>query len=128
MLIKSGVMTCKDYSLMLGRDANCLNVYRQKRGIPKKTSPIKIYEAYKAEKDEESEVFTDLQNAYYYLLENGLLYTFGTYLEKKKLISNKNSVYDFFSRCFASHDRIIGKYYTDKRRKVLEAYKDYVEC
>lgn len=50
MLIRSGAVTCKDYSLMLGRDANCLNVYRQKRGIPKKTSPLKIYEAYKAEK------------------------------------------------------------------------------
>ena len=128
MLIRSGAVTCKDYSLMLGRDANCLNVYRQKRGIPKKTSPLKIYEAYKLEKDEESKVFVELQNAYYDLLDNGLVYTFGIYIEEKKLISNRNSIYDFFNRCFASHDRIIGKYYTDKRKKVLEAYKEYVKC
>lgn len=127
MLIRSGAVTCKDYSLMLGRDANCLNVYRQKRGIPKKTSPLKIYEAYKAEKKQEDDLFIELQNAYYYLLDNGLVYTFGIYLEEKKLISNRNSIYDFFNRCFASHDRIVGKYYTDKRKKVLEAYKEYVK-
>ena len=127
MLIRSGAVTCKDYSLMLGRDANCLNVYRQKRGIPKKTSPLKIYEAYKLEKDEESKVFVELQNAYYDLLDNGLVYTFGIYIEEKKLISNRNSIYDFFNRCFASHDRIIGKHYTDKRKKILEAYQEYVK-
>ena len=128
MLIRSGAVTCKDYSLMLGHNSNCLNVYRQKRGIPKKTSPLKIYEAYKAEKKQEDDLLIELQNAYYILLEKELVFNFGVYLEKIKLISNKNSVYDFFNRCFASHDRIIGKYYTDKRRKVLEAYKDYVEC
>ena len=119
-------MTCKDYSLMLGLHRNTLNVYKQKRGIPKKTSPLKIYEAYKAEKKQEDDLLIELQNAYYDLLEKGLVYDFGVYLEEKKFISNKNSVYDFFNRCFASHDRIIGEYYTSKRRMILEAYKDYI--
>ena len=120
-------MTCKDYSLMWGLDANCLNVYRQKRGIPKKTIPLKIYEAYKDEKKQEDDLLIELQNAYYILLEKELVFDFGVYLENIKLISNRNSIYDFFNRCFASHDRIIGKYYTDKRKKVLDAYKEYVK-
>ena len=37
-------MTCKELSLRLGHDANCLNVYRRKRDLPKKTSPLTIYE------------------------------------------------------------------------------------
>ena len=96
--------------------------------MPKKTSPLKIYEAYKAEKKQEDDLLIELQNAYYDLVDKKLLASFGVYLVSKKVISNKNSVYDFFNRLFASHDRIIGKYYTDKRKKVLEAYKEYVEC
>ena len=128
MLIRSGVVTCKDYSLMLGLHRNTLNVYRINRNMPKKTSPLKIYEAYKAEKKQEDDLLIELQNAYYDLVDKKLLASFGVYLVSKKVISNKNSVYDFFNRLFASHDRIIGKYYTDKRKKVLEAYKEYVEC
>ena len=120
-------MTCKDYSLMLGHDSNCLNVYRRKRNMPKKTSPLKIYEAYKAEKKQEDKLAIELQNAYYDLVDKKLLAQFGVYLVNKKLISNKNSVYEFFNRCFASHHRIIGEYYTSKRRMILEAYKEYVE-
>ena len=127
MLISSGVMTCKDYSLMLGHDSNCLNVYRRKRNMPKKTSPLKIYEAYKAEKKQEDKLAIELQNAYYDLVDKKLLAQFGVYLFNKKIISNKNSVYDFFNRCFSSHKSILGKYYTDKRKKVLEAYKEYVK-
>ena len=96
--------------------------------MPKKTSPLKIYEAYKAEKRQEDDLLIELQNAYYDLVDKKLLAQFGVYLVNKKLISNKNSVYEFFNRCFASHDRIIGKHYTDKRKKVLEAYKEYVKC
>ena len=120
-------MTCKDYSLMLGRDANCLNVYRRKRNMPKKTSPLRIYEAYKSEKQMEDNLAIELQNAYYDLCEKNKLPLFGVYLVSKKVISNKNSVYDFFNRCFSSHKSILGKYYTDKRKAVLEAYKEYVK-
>ena len=127
MLIRSGAVTCKDYSLMLGLHRNTLNVYKQKRGIPKKTSPLKIYEAYKSEKQMEDNLAIELQNAYYDLCEKNKLPLFGVYLVSKKVISNKNSVYDFFNRCFSSHKSILGKYYTDKRKAVLEAYKEYVK-
>ena len=110
---------------MLGLHRNTLNVYRINRNIPKKTSPLKIYEAYKSEKQMEDNLASQLQNAYYDLVDKKLLAQFGVHLVNKKLISNKNSVYEFFNRCFASHHRIIGKYYTDKRKAVLEAYKEF---
>lgn len=125
MLIRSGAVTCKDYSLMLGLHRNTLNVYRQKRGIPKKTSPLKIYQSYRDEKQMEDNLAIELQNAYYDLLENKQLKTFGIYLKSKDIILNKNSIYNFFNRCFSSHKSILGKYYTGKRKKVLETYKEF---
>ena len=111
---------------MLGLHRNTLNVYRINRNMPKKTSPLKIYEAYKSEKQMEDNFATQLQNAYYDLVEKNKLPLFGVYLVSKKVISNKNSVYDFFNRCFSSHKSILGKYYADKRRAVLEAYKEFI--
>ena len=125
MCLRSWDMTCKELSLRLGHDANCLNVYRRKRDLPKKTSPLAIYEMYRAEKQNEDRLAIELQNAYYDLQDNKQLSKFGLHLVSIGLMSHHNSIHEFFNRCFATHKRIIGKYYTSKRQKVLEAYKEW---
>ena len=116
-----------EYSEDLGLCKANLGVYRINRGFPKKTNPLTVYEAYKAELSLQEQTRVRLQELCYKLSEKrGDTTHFARYLVAKGIIISEKSFRAILDHSFKNLDRrLIGTQYTKRHIDILEAYEEW---
>lgn len=116
-----------EYSEHLGLSKAYLGVYRTNRGFPKKTNPLVVYDAYKAELRQQAETRQKLQELFYILKEKrGAMIDFARYLVAKGIIGSEKSFRAILDHSFKNLDsRLIGTQYTQRHIDILKAYEEW---
>ena len=116
-----------EYSEDLGLCKANLGVYAINRGFPRKTSPFKIYEAYRKELSNQIETRNRLNEIYYELRERrGDTTTFARFLVSKRIIMSEKSFRRILEHSLMNlNARLIGCQHAKRHVEILKAYEEW---